>query len=370
MASFLGELQLGVEQPVPAEIFFEPRGLRAVALSGAIHRIRYQDLVVDVEPRDGTVIARSTKDGASVSCNQSGFLEAIRKAGIGLDDHVLATVAEGKGRRRGMIWFAAFIGASVGLIVLLLLLPSLAVLTVDYLPRSLDRRLGEATDKEVQLGAPIEDPAVQAVMDGIIDRLKPYVDARDFEFHVRVVDTDLLNAFAMPGGTILVTTGLIECADSPEQVAGVLSHEMAHVTLRHGLRSFMRGAGFMVMVRLLFGDEDSVAGIVAQGAAVTVILGHSREHESAADMEGLRTMHESGLDGSTLREMLLKMEAREGAPAQETPEWASTHPNTTSRCEAIDLALSQMDARPTTPLAVNWAAAINALRNRKREIKR
>src|SRR5688572_7624492 len=106
MTSFLGELHLGVEQPLSAEIFFEQRGLRAEAITGAVHRIHYRDIVVDADP-DGTVIARSTRNESAVSSRDEGFLPALKKAGIRLEDHVLASMAEGRGRRKGLIWFAA-----------------------------------------------------------------------------------------------------------------------------------------------------------------------------------------------------------------------------------------------------------------------
>jgi predicted Zn-dependent protease len=312
------------------------------------------------------VIARSTRDESAMSSRDEGFLPALKKHGIKLDDHVLASMAEGRGRRKGLVWFAALMGISLAVILLVMSLPYVAVLLVDFLPRSVDQQLGDATAAQVQLGADVSDQTVTAAVHAIEARLEENVDANGFKFEVRVVDNALVNAFALPGGTILITTGLLECAERPEQVAGVMAHEMAHVTLRHGLRSFMRGAGFIVMIRLFFGDEDSVANIMAQGAAVALILGHSREHESAADMEALRTMHAAALDGGALREMLVTMEMKAGSPSVDIPEWASTHPNVRSRADAIDAAVAAQEPRESRRIDLDWAAVIGALRKHRR----
>src|SRR5688572_30577431 len=123
MASFLGELHVGVEQPVAAEIFLDKQGLRAVSISGQTHRTRYADLVVDVEPSDSSVIARSARDEVAVSSTQSGFLEALRRAGVRIDDHVLDSMAQGHGRRRGLKWLFAILGGSLAMILLVIALP-------------------------------------------------------------------------------------------------------------------------------------------------------------------------------------------------------------------------------------------------------
>jgi predicted Zn-dependent protease len=300
-----------------------------------------------------------------VSCGDGSFLTALQRVGVKLDDHVMASVALGEGRKKGRIWFAALMGSSLAVIVLVMALPFLAVMMVDFLPTSIDRELGEATGAQVQLGPEVTDAAVVEAVAAIRAHLETHANGEGHQFQVRVVENSLLNAFALPNGTILLTTGLLECAERPEQIAGVMAHEMAHVTLRHGLRSFMRGAGFIVMIRLLFGDEDSVANLMAQSAAVPVILGHSREHESAADMEALRTMHAAGLDPTALREMLVAMEAKSGVPEVDLPEWASTHPNVQSRAQAIDAAVAVMGPNERSTLQVNWLGAISVLKTRR-----
>jgi len=157
MASVMGEFHIGVEQPISAEIFFEQRGLRAETLNGAVHRIHYRDVVVDADP-DGTVIARSTRDESAMSSRDEAFLPALKKHGIKLDDHVLASMAEGRGRKKGLVWFAALMGISLAVILLVMSLPYVAVLLVDFLPRSVDQQLGDATGAQVQLGAELTDP--------------------------------------------------------------------------------------------------------------------------------------------------------------------------------------------------------------------
>ena len=117
--------------------------------------------------------------------------------------------------------------------------------------------------------------------------------AAPFDLRIQVVDAPQINAFALPGGQIVVYTGLLRKAARPEQVAGVIAHEMAHVTLRHGLRGIAKQVGVLVGVQVLTGD---LSGLAAQVATAAISNAYSRDAEREADAEGARMLAAAGID--------------------------------------------------------------------------
>jgi predicted Zn-dependent protease len=171
---------------------------------------------------------------------------------------------------------------------------------------------------------------------------------------VSVVENDEVNAFALPGGQIVVWTGLLREAESAEQVAGVLAHELAHVERRHGLRNVAHRAGIALGLRLLVaiflgGDLDGFTSLAADVAVIAASNDYNQDQESEADADAVVRMHAAGLDPTALAGFFRVM-SREGAG--ELPglaQWLSTHPDHQSRTDAIEAqarALGPVTARP------------------------
>src|SRR5690606_1142109 len=120
-----------------------------------------------------------------------------------------------------------WIGIGAALAVLALIgvviatVPAMLASSIDALPSSIDRQLGEAAMLQVPLGQEVRDPAVRALVDEVVDRLSPHAAMEDVDFRVKVVESDDVNAFALPGGQIVVFTGLLRAASGPDEVAGV-----------------------------------------------------------------------------------------------------------------------------------------------------
>jgi len=104
------------------------------------------------------------------------------------------------------------------------------------------------------------------------------------EFHL--IEDPTLNAFAMPGGHVVVHSGLLLAAKSPEEVAGVLAHEIAHVTKRHGFRSVLSSAGLYLLLQFFIGDASSLLATIADNSAFLLDRKFSRDFEREADDAG------------------------------------------------------------------------------------
>lgn len=138
------------------------------------------------------------------------------------------------------------------------------------------------------------------------------------------------NAFALPGGTVVITDRLVEIAASDTHVAAVLAHELGHVQGRHGLKRLARGAGLGLLTLYLFGDVTSISHIVASFPVLLIESGYSRDFESAADAAAVDTLRRAFLPPQALIEMLDILSADCGARCN-APGWLSSHPLTLER---------------------------------------
>lgn len=227
----------------------------------------------------------------------------------------------------------------------------LAERVVAHIPSGIERQIGAAVLARTRAEGRMIDsgPAWEAVQ--IVGKrlARP---AESLEFHL--VDKPDINAFAAPGGIVVVYAGLIDKSASAEELAGVLAHEIAHVELRHSLRQLVKSAGLRVIVAALLGDYGGLGGWAAQLGE----LKFSRDAEREADLRGLARLHEAHIDPSGMPrffETLAKSEAGR------MPALFSTHPATTERLDALQKAIAAGDRGPVEPIDVNWSAVRKGL---------
>ncbi len=165
-----------------------------------------------------------------------------------------------------------------------------------------EKEMGRKFDSMIRSRMPmVDDPEVAAYVRDIVDRLVRAMPKQPFEFKSSVVLHNSLNAFAVPGGFVYVLTGLIMNMDREEELAGVLAHELAHVTQRH-VASRMERAQYLTIGALLAavagvaigGPAGAAAAVTAAGAGQSAMLNYSRLDESEADNIGLQYLAAAG----------------------------------------------------------------------------
>lgn len=197
-----------------------------------------------------------------------------------------------------------------------------AELLTDFVPIEVDRAIGR--DAWSLAGASDQvcpNADAQVFVERIADRLRPQF-GHDFKFQFRVVDDEQINAFALPGGFVTVNIGLLKNASSGEEVAGVLGHEMAHVTGRHGTRRILRQLGGLAVLSLIFGGTDfeqalGLASGLANGA-------YDRAQEVSADSVGREALMAAGISPLGMAEFFERLE---GSADLTPPEFLSSHPD-------------------------------------------
>lgn len=148
-------------------------------------------------------------------------------------------------------------------------------------------------------------------------------------YEVRLMDSEVPNAFALPGGIVIMTTGLLKKADDETEIAGVLAHEIEHVTQRHVLAGFLRDAVLSGMWALTMGDYAGLLVIDPTTAYRIANLEFSRSDELEADAGAVLRLHRAGITHKGLIKFFDKI--RSDADGGDGPEWLSTHPATESR---------------------------------------
>lgn len=155
----------------------------------------------------------------------------------------------------------------------------------------------------------------------------------NYPINVTVVQSKEVNAFAIPGGHIVIYTAILDRMQKPEELAALLSHEVSHIELRHSLRNMFRSMARKMFLLLIIGNESGLAGVLVNNADNLKGLEYSRALETEADNNGIRLMQSANLDAEGMQRLMEILQQETGG--NEPAAFLSTHPVFTSRIENI-----------------------------------
>ena len=221
-------------------------------------------------------------------------------------------------------------------------LPELGNSANNVLSDSEEREYGESLIRQLRAyELLVEDPLISDFFSDMGFNLASNSDQPGAAFTFVVLDEGMVNAFAAPGGVIALHSGLILLADTQDEVAGVLSHEIAHITQLHMYRAFEKGKtmniiALLAMMGLILasgGDGEVITGAVmgAQGMAAQAQINFTRHNEIEADRVGIRTLSASGYDPQGMADFFEKMGQTSRANGEGPPEFLRTHPVSVNR---------------------------------------
>jgi beta-barrel assembly-enhancing protease len=209
------------------------------------------------------------------------------------------------------------------------------------IPLQWEEKLGESVLESLQKEGKIEpESAVKPALDPIISRLLPVVSDSGYLFRFYISNDTNVNAFALPGGFVIVNRGLLKSADNAEEVAGVLAHELAHVTRKHSLRRIIEVLGLHAAFQLVLGDSTGLSAIFVEGSRTLLEQKYSRDFEREADDFGFKYLVSAEVDPQGMVSFFEKLKKMEG----KIPDYLSllnTHPATAERIERLEKKLKE-----------------------------
>ena len=267
---------------------------------------------------------------------------------------VLSFEEKERGRKRGM-FLRKTPSHWVSIILALFILCGSFIGKAGAMTIEEEKKLGKRVFLEMERSVEfVKDLMLQAFLDGMGRSLVAQVGATTFEFKFYAIKASEPNAFAVPGGYIFVTTGLIVLAENEHEVAGVLGHEIAHVMERHVSQIFERSTRLSiatvaaVIAGALLGGGGKASQATATMAMATseaLLLKYTRENETDADQKGLQYVTKAGYDPKGMIAFLSKISKVSLASAPQIPAYLSTHPVSENRISLLEN-LIQIGGKP------------------------
>lgn len=333
------------------------RQVAQVVLGGASLQIAAHDGRLLAEwPYDDILELNAPDQVLRIGRRGSPFLERLEirdpAFAAAVDDRAIYVDRTGALRRKQRLHAIGLTFAATATLLLVAYfgVPALADRAAPLVPVSVEQKLGEAVDGQTRamldrqnLGDDFEcrnEPG-RAALDKVMRRLEATANLR-VPLRLSVVRRKESNAIALPGGRVYVFEGLIDEARNPDELAGVIAHEMGHVANRDGTKAVLQAGGLSVMFGMLLGDFIG-GGAVVIAARTVLQSSYTRQVEAAADTYAARLMNAAGGDARALGTILERI----GGATEPGAKILLDHPETVQRVAAIG---RLADPRAATPL--------------------
>lgn len=309
---------------------------------------------------EGSQVVLKNPEGITLVAERSVLEAPLKAAG----NHMLSRKLESEGsrvRRSNVLSWAGLLGfifLCVGVVGLGVLGLNWGVdRVVDQIPVTWEEKLGDLVVSQ-GVGEIVDDPRVVEPVQAVLERLVAATPDQPYSMDLHIVKSDQVNAFAAPGGQIVVFTGLLARAETPDELAGVLAHELQHVYHRHGLRGMVHRLKWHLVAALVVGDVGSVQQMLLGYAPQFASLSYGRSLEEEADLDGIKLLCEAHLDP---RGMVSFFEVLKENDIQGVPEFLSSHPDTAGRIASLEHWISENSGCRPAALDLDWQAMQKAL---------
>jgi Zn-dependent protease with chaperone function len=218
--------------------------------------------------------------------------------------------------RRGVAKIVGWsVAAAVSIVCVVLFgVPLAADRLAPLVPKPIERRIGDASEVQVKTifgRESCSDPAGQAAFSKLVNRLRDAAGLDDDAMTAGVLPSSVPNAFALPGGKVFVLNALLDRAESPDEIAGILAHELGHLKHHDNMRGLIYNGGTSFLIGLLFGDVTGSSAVIFASRSL-VEASYSREAETNADTFAIEIMHKLGRSPKPAAELMFRITGKEG----------------------------------------------------------
>ena len=219
-------------------------------------------------------------------------------------------------------------------------LTPLSEIVANNIPSEWEQQLGKNSFEQIKQQQRILNNAeLNQQLTLFTQHLTKHVKDSKFPFSITVVVDSNVNAFALPGGYIVINSGLITAAENGNEVLGVLAHEIAHVTRQHGIRNIIKSVGIYVLIQSLLGDSSGLMAVLADAAPMLITQKYSRDFEREADEVGLNYLITANINPDGMVSFFRKLQNIQQDAGLSTLENSltllSTHPATSERIATL-----------------------------------
>jgi Zn-dependent protease with chaperone function len=342
----------------PVTVMIGPGGIGLLGEDGRVRFWPFEELrqTQGAFAHEPVRLERGDDAPEALVVDDRAFLGALRAAAPHRSGRFRGRRQLGRQARLATAGTVAILGAALA--TYLWGVPALAAHLADNVPAAWEERIGEQAAAELTAGlGRCEDPALQRAIEQMAAALARAAGLSPDAFRFHVADDSLVNAFALPGGTIILFRGLIELAETPDELAGVLAHEMQHVALRHSTQALLRELPVRILIAGLAGDAPTL-GQALHAAATLRSLHFSREAEREADRTAAAMLAAAGADPGALATFLTRLEREDAG----VPAYFSTHPPTRERVSALATLAPAPGPAAGWPSIADWEAIRHSCR--------
>jgi predicted Zn-dependent protease len=215
-----------------------------------------------------------------------------------------------------------------------------------------EKKLGKEFAKQVEQEVRIlNDQKGTDYINRLGQQLLGHAEEVHFDYSFKLVDSDEINAFALPGGYVYINRGLIVAADNEGELAGVVSHEIGHVVARHGTERLTTTYGYNLVLSLALGGSSTTwVSLLADLFGRAGILAYSRSQESESDELGVHTLYKAGYDPRAMASFFAKLQQEKKRKPGLLGKFFSSHPLTNDRIEHAEEIIRGFSLRPDLKL--------------------
>ena len=231
------------------------------------------------------------------------------------------------------IGFSKIVGIAVAMFALIVvayfyLLPPIAEKSAALLPESFDAYLGDTF-----MGTFLDENEIDSTKTVYLEQFAAQIHFENTkQLYFSVVESDEVNAFALPNGHIVVYSGILNKMQNPNELAALLAHEAVHVNHRHSIKMLCRNLAGYMLISLVFSDVNGVMAVLADNAQQLHTLSYSRKFENESDEQGLKILMDNHIDPNGMVQLFELIEREEKIAV---PKIISTHPLTKERKENV-----------------------------------
>ncbi|MEW6620625.1 MAG: M48 family metallopeptidase [bacterium] len=192
----------------------------------------------------------------------------------------------------------------------------------------------------------LDNPSLTQYVQAVGQKLAGVCFRNDIAYHFKIIDSDVINAFALPGGYIYIYRGALESMDNEAQLAAVLAHEIGHIAARHSVKQIQKYQTYDILASILLKDQKKAIQDLSNIAANLVFLGYSREAEFEADDLGIHFLYQADYDPKGMVEFFNKLKQKEKEKSSKIEIMLRTHPLTSDRIRRVEEKIASLPQKP------------------------